>query len=156
MTIRASRARSLLVALLAAGAVRALVLCELPALPLTVAVLAVLSVAARDILSARRPATLSLDGDGRWRLDSRGDESFTGRLVESGYRSAALLVIELERVDVPVVTGPTSERPRVARAGFGRGRTRRRLAIFADGVDAADFSFLHLQLAFVATSGPSR
>ena len=146
MTIGASRGRSLLVALLALGALRALALCELPAAAFAVAALAVVAIATHDILRARRPATLALDADGLWRHETPDGERFVGRLREAGYRSAALIVLELESEGGRDGAAHPGARSMALPPTFRR--TRRRLAVFADGVDASDFSFLHLQLAF--------
>mgnify|MGYP000146964570 CR=1 FL=1 len=130
MTIRISCARSLLIVLLAAGGVRALALCELSAPLFVLAACAVVAIAAQALLSARL-VSLALDDDGHWHALLSNGERFAGRLAAAGYRGAALVVLVLE------------EDSSMARA------RRRRVAVFADGVDARDFSFLHLQLAIV-------
>lgn len=149
MTVRPSRARSLLLVLLGAGGVRALALCALPAPLFVLGAGATIALAARELLRERRPRRLDVDADGRWRLATAGTEGFVGRPSGRGHRSAALIVLEL------VDEGEASSHPCARSPLLGRSipraiarRRRRRVTVFADSVAAEDFSFLQLSLAF--------
>ena len=158
MTVRPSRARSLLVALLGAGAVRALALCALPAPLFVLAAGGTLAFTARELARERRRRRLHVDANGPWRLATAGGERFVGRPSGRGHRSAALIVVELvdERVAAPRARtdssgGSRSPVRRVLRA-IVRRRRRRHVAVFADSVGARDFSFLQLALALPAAA----
>jgi len=131
VTIGPSRARSLLVAALALGGVRALWICELPSEVFALLAFATLALAVRDLRRTNGGTTLELDENGLWHVRRPRGETFSGRLADRGYRSAVFvsLVIESEAEKARLL-------PR-----------RHHVAVPVDSVAPVDFSFLHLQLA---------